>query len=1160
MKLPFTKSNVCVFCVALLTFFAWAGGARGQATARLTGTVKDQSGGAIVGTTVTLTNEGTNISRTTKTDGEGNYLFSLVGVGTYRLTVEHAGFKKNVQSGITLEVNQNGRLDVALEVGQASEVVEVSAAVPQIDTSGAVLGKVEDTRRIEDLPLVDRDTLQLGLLQAGVFAPDPDDGSGNPFSVSGQRSESLTFLVDGADNTNFLNNRIVVSPNPDAVGEFKILTNNYDAEFGRSSGGIVNQVIKSGTNNWHGSAFEFFRNDVLNARDFFLTDRATFKRNVFGGTVGAPIIKDKTFFFVAYQGARRREGQILPQLTVLSQAERGGDFGELCGAPSDFDAGGNCTNPNGTQLINPGNNSNYAFNRVPVNPVSANYIAKYLPLPTPGLANNGFISSSGKSINEEQGVVRVDHTLTKHDTLSFLYLINDVKEFDPFGINKGASTGGNVPVGSGFNNTNRNQVLTGTWTHSFGSGWINELRASANRAANLQADPTDKTTPAALGFTNVNPDDPGGTAVPIIFTPGFNLGPSPQGPTKLHDMTYQVQDHITIPHGRHEWKLGVDVRRIQNNFLFDFFNNGSFTFGGASNGPLPGGTFTGDAAADFVGGFPGNFFQFSSALYNIRSTSQYYYAQDTIKVRPRLTVNLGVRYEYNSPQYDTHNNIIGFFGAGAQSTVFPAAPPGVLYPGDPGTPNRALVFADRNNWAPRVGFAWDIFGNAKLVMRGGFGVFYDIEDGALNLQFGGQPPFGDVSNLNLGPSDVTNGNAFADPFGAQGITNPFPFASQGRVGQFFVPKISFAFVTDPHFRTPYSENFNYGFQYQLNKDTAIEAVYVGSLGRKLISTPETNAPQPAVEAAQLANGFLNEDCARPFAGCINPTTDPNASVQDLGLILTNNSAGLSDSHQLQITVDKRYRSGLSFRVAYTLAKTIDLSSGFRARSGGYTDPFNPRLDRALADFDATHRLVISASWELPIDKPFRNSNAFAKRVTQGWQVNVISTFQSGQPFTIFSNNDNSLQGNFLDRPNLIGKIRTFNARQISSFSGAAANCSGATPDSVTGNISGNFYFDPTAFDCQFNNDLHLAPGSIASFGNLGRNTLRGPGINNWDISFLKKTKITESKVLEFRAEMFNAFNHAQFLNPDPFGFDSTFGQISQTRGPRLVQFALKLYY
>jgi hypothetical protein len=274
--------------------------------------------------------------------------------------------------------------------------------------------------------------------------------------------------------------------------------------------------------------------------------------------------------------------------------------------------------------------------------------------------------------------------------------------------------------------------------------------------------------------------------------------------------------------------------------------------------------------------------------------------------------------------------------------------------------------------------------------------------------------------------------------------------------------------------------------------------------------------------------------------------------------LTNNSAGLSDSNQLQVTVDKRYGHGLSFRAAYTFARTIDLSSGFRARSGGYTDPFNPRLDRALADFDATHRFVFSGSWELPINKRFRD-NRIMNKVTEGWQANVIASFQSGQPFTIFSNNDNSLQGNFLDRPNLIGKITKIDPRRISSFPGAGANCSTASTD-PSGNISGNYYFDPTAFDCQFNNDLHLAPGSLASFGNLGRNSLRGPGINNWDISFLKDTKLTESKKLEFRAEFFNAFNHVQFLNPDPFGFDSTFGQVSQTRGPRLVQFGLKLYF
>jgi hypothetical protein len=1022
---------------------------------------------------------------------------------------------------------------------------------------------VEDTKRIEDLPLVDRDTLQLGLLQAGIFAPDPDDGSGNPFSVSGQRSESLTFLVDGADNTNFLSNRIVVNPNPDAVQEFKILTNNYDAQFGRSSGGIVNQVIKSGSNKVHGSAFEFLRNDILNARDFFLPaatgPKATFKRNVFGGTVGAPIIKDKTFIFGSYQGARRREGQSAGQLTVLSKPERTGDFSDLCtpgGGNAGFDSSGNCQTTNGTQLFNPNGNP-YPFNQVPVNPVSANYIAKYVPLPNIG--SNGFISSNSAATNEDQGILRVDHNLSSRDTLSALYIINDFRDALPFQINHGASTGGNVPVGSGITDTTRSQDLVLTWTHSFSRGWVNEFRASANRNALLQASPTDHTTPAQLGFTNVSPDDAPGAAPPVIFTSGFNLGPSPQGPTTLHDMTFQYQDHITIPHGRQEWKFGVDIRRVENNFNFDFFNNGSFTFGNAQGGPLSGGTFTGNSLSDFVGGFPGNFFQFSNAIYAIRTTSQYYYAQDTVKLTPRLTVNLGLRYEYNSPQYDIHNNILGFFGASAQSTVFPNAPPGILYPGDPGTPNRALVYPDRNNFAPRVGFAWDMFGNGKLVMRGGGGIFYDIEDGALNLQFGGQPPFGDVLNLNFQPSDVTSApNFLADPFTPIGLTNPFPFRARGFTGKFFTPKISFAFVTDPRFRTPYSENINYGFQYQLNKDTAIEAVYVGSLGRKLISTIDVNPPQPSIENAQLANpagGFVNEDCARPLAGCLDPT-DPNGSLQNLGQILTNKSNGVSASHEFQLTIDRRYSHGLSFRAAYTLSKTTDLTSGFRTRSSTYTDPFDPGLDHGLADFDATHRFVFSGSWELPIDRHFRNMRVM-KKVTEGWQANVIASFQSGQPFTIFSNNDNSFQGNFLDRPDLIGKIVRLNPRNNSSFSAPGANCSLQSAN-AGGNITGNFYFDPTAFDC-------LSPGShpigsIASFGNLGRNTLRGPGINNWDISFLKRTKISESKSVEFRAELFNAFNHAQFLNPDHSGFSGTFGQISQTRGPRLVQFALKFYY
>jgi hypothetical protein len=392
----------------------------------------------------------------------------------------------------------------------------------------------------------------------------------------------------------------------------------------------------------------------------------------------------------------------------------------------------------------------------------------------------------------------------------------------------------------------------------------------------------------------------------------------------------------------------------------------------------------------------------------------------------------------------------------------------------------------------------------------------------------------------------------ADPFTPIGLENPYPFAAQGRVGQFFIPKISFAFVTDPHFRTPYSENFNYGFQYQLTKNTVIEAVYVGSLGRKLISTIDVNAPLPGIEQQQLNNfGFVNEDCARPFAGCADPT-DPNSSLQDISTLETNKSNGISASHEFQLTVDKRFSHGVSFRAAYTLSKTTDLTSGFRARSSTYTDPFDPGLDHGLADFDATHRFVVSASWELPLWQRLK-SNAVSRNVFGGWQINTIATFQSGQPFTVFSNNDNSFQGNFLDRPDLVAPVHTFDPRNEQTFNGDALTCAG-----WTGDLTGHFFFDPTSFDCTSpgNNPI----GSLASFGNLGRNTLRGPGINNWDISFLKRFKFTESRSLEFRSEFFNAFNHVQFLNPDGNGFDSTFGQVSQTRGPRLIQFALKFYY
>jgi hypothetical protein len=1148
-----------VLGLAFTLFSATASTAQ-QATALLTGTVKDASGAVVVGAKITLTNTSTNVARVQTSGRDGGYLFNSVPIGTYEVAVEQHGFDKYVRRGITLEINQNARLDVALEIGTTSQVIDVTGDVAQVDTVTATLGKVETTQRILELPLVERDTMQLGLLQAGVFAPDQDDGSQNPFSVSGQRSESMTFLLDGADNNDFLGNNIVVNPNPDAVAEFKIITNNYTAEYGRTSGGIVNQVIKSGSNSFHGSLFEFFRNNDLNSADYMLQDVPVFKRNLFGGTIGGPIKKDKTFFFASYQGNRRREGQVAPELTVLSPAERTGDFSELYTGQTDpatgYDFG---------QLYNPVTGNPYTCaggnvcNVIPVDPVIQNYITNYLPLPNrPG---NGFVSAPVASIRDDQGIFRLDQNFSQKDVFAGVYLIDDTGDSYPFEIVKGASTGGDVPVGSGFSDAYRYQSGSLTWTHTFSPTMLNELRFAANRVASLTAVPQISASPQSFGFTTVHSDDPAGSAIPPITVNGaFELGPSPQGPTKIHDTTFQYQDTVSWTRGRHDLKFGGDLRWVRNNFNYDFYNNGSFFFGdfGAFTASPVSSASPGSDLADFVGGYWDNYYQFSNAVYGIRTHSWYFFGQDAWKATKRLTFNYGLRYEYNSPQIDPHNEIIGWF-PGQQSTVFPNSPPDLLYPGDPGTPNRGLIYPDRNNFAPRFGFAWDTFGDAKLVVRGGFGIFYDIEDGALNEQFGGQPPHGYVANnypcYSVSEGCVTSATAsgfVADPFTGSGnfataYPDPFPFAAGGYNGTFFSPALPYAYVVSPHFRTPYAENFNFGFQYQLAKDTMIEAVYVGSLSRKAIVSTETNYPSLAILEEQLAvNGVdgINPNCARPLAACDSPL-DPAGVPTGAEQIYTNLSAGNSSSNEFQLTIDKRFSRGLTFRTAYTLSKTIDIASGFRARSSTYTDPTDPRFDRGLADFDATHRLVISPIWQIPWDKPF-SGNAFLRRVTEGWSIAGIASFQSGAPFTLYSNNNSSEFDNYLDRPDVTGPIKIFHdPRQIQTLSGT---CGGGTP--------GHYYFDPTNIDC--------ANVPLFSHGDMGRNVLRGPGINNWDLSLHKEFKFTESKSLEFRTEFFNAFNHAQFYSPTlqagTEGGSDQFGQITTDRGARIIQFALKLYF
>lgn len=1186
MKLP-----AAVLCLtACLAFFVLPIAHTQQATALITGTVKDQSGAVVIGAKVTLTNSGTNVSRATRTGKDGNYVFTLVPIGKYQLTVEQQGFDKYVQKGITLEINQNARQDVALKLGTTTQVIEVQGDVTQVDTISATLGKVETTQRIENLPLAARDTMQLGLLQAGTFAPDQDDGSGNPFSVSGQRSESMTFLLDGADNNDFLGNNMVVDPNPDAVAEFKIITNNYEAEYGRTSGGIINQVIKSGTNAVHGDLFDYFRNTALDAKDYFLQQAPIFKYNIFGGTIGFPIKKDKMFFFASYQGSRLREGQNPGVLTVLTPAERNGDFSALYTGIIDPETGldtGQLTDP---RTGNPFMCGASVCNQVPVDSVMKNYMNKYLPLPNYG--TNGFVEDPIADLQEDQFIFHYDYNVSSKDTLSAFYVFDDQPQTFPFEVLKGASTGGDVPNGSGFTNAQRFQTGSISWTRTISPTMLNEVRFSTNRAATFDAVPLDKTPPSALGFTTVVPDDPAGVAPPLITVGGaFNLGPSPQGPTKDHDVTFQGQDTFSWNHGRHALKFGGDLRWTQSNFHYDFYNNGSFDFGSYY-------TNTGSALADFVGGFTDNYYQTSSASYGIRSHQLYFFGQDEWKATNHLTIDYGLRYEYNSPQEDPHNEIIGWY-PGQHSTVFPNAPPSLLYPGDPGTPDRGLIYPDRNNFAPRVGFAWDLLHNARLVMRGGFGIFYDIEDGALNLQFGGEPPFGyqannypcftTAGNTGTGCLVPVNGSYSADPFQTAntGYSDPYPFIAGGHLGQFFTPAIPFAYVVYPHFRTPYAENFNYGFQFQATKDTFVEAVYVGSMSRKAVSGEYLNNPlvfgnNPNSLFNQylgtVASGmnpleYIVPDCARPLAAC-----NANFIATGATQLLTDVSEGGSSSNELQITVDRRMSRGLTFRVAYTVSKTIDVTSGFRARSFGFTNPVLPAFDRGLADFDAPQRLVLSPIWQIPIGN---HGSSLEKKVLGGWSVSTITTFQSGNPFTLYSSNGASESEEGLDRPDVVGPIQVFsNPRNVETFSPSS---NGVLGSCLPGTVTGHFLFNPMSLVCSvgppagqpFVSGIGLVPGGVPlfSYGNMGRNVLRGPGINDWDISLMKNFQLTESKSLQFQSNFFNAFNHTQFFGPTSsegaVGGGQYFGQVTTDstpsnspyyRGPRIIQFAMKFFF
>ena len=1120
------KKNFFRLVLSFGALFVFTSVALGQNTGTISGTVQDQSGAVVAGANVKAQNPATSFSRETTSATNGFYRFDQLPVGTYTITVEATGFKKSVTQSVALSVNDSLTLDVKLEVGQVSEVVTVSEAPSAVNTETSVVGRTVDNRTLNDLPILagagGRNPLQLAPLQAGVMPA----GQVGPFSVNGQRAQSNNFLLDGGDSNDLAINvpDAVQGFSPDALQEFRILTNTYSADFGRNSGAIVALVSKSGTNEYHGNVFHFFRNRVLNATPFFNNAapsfvglrKPQFNVNEFGGTVGGPLHlprfgeggpsiisgKDRTFFFFSYLGFRRRQG-VSATATVPTQAQR------------------NIINAVGTP--------------------EAKALLNLIPA-----ANSGstLFSSASNSLDRNQFSIRGDHRFSESNSMFVTFFNEDQVFTDPFAF------GGSTIPGFGTTGNLRFTNVVVSDFHTFSARSVNEFRFSWHQRDTLSVVPVNKTTPADLGIEGIVPDDSAAAGPPRVDITGFTtFGNTIQGPQGRDDNTFQFVDNFSHNRGNHHFKWGGEYRNYFQNQTFDFINNGLYFFTGDMRGILgkpiiPGLT---DSLTDFARGDVLEYVQNSAGTPRYETRNYTLFLQDDWKIRPRLTLNLGVRYELDTPLVDSQDRI-NTFRFGQKSTVFPTAPTGIVFPGDNGI-TRSTYQTDKNNFGPRVGFAWDVMGNGKLSLRAGYGLYYDTVISETTLQFLTAPPFA------IQPfSDCTTiDNPFSNPLCTNPIPQPFPFTPIERGGSFdftSVAPISMT-INDPDFKTPYSHQYNMNIQWEFMKNYMLEVGYVGTAGINLLTRREIN---PALLLSGVNN--TGNTAARRRFNQNNPDTVAFGGPVFSNITNQETSAN-SNYNSLQVTVSKRFSDGLYFQNAYTWSHCIDNSSGLRSN----TRYNNPSADRGNCDQDIRHRNVLSYIYELPL---YKDQHGFAGKILGGWQLSGVTALQTGTPFNITEPTDRSLSGAGSDRPDWVGtgQLEFHNPRNTDTSLGGpnrAFNGTGGGSATAATNPFFRRVGSGTSF-CFTGCPVGFVSTTPARFGSLGRNVFHGPGKINFDVTMIKRTKIGENKILEFRSEFFNVFNHVNFGNPNGNIGNVNFGRITTSDEPRLIQFGLKFHF
>ncbi len=1143
---------------------------RADVTGSIQGVVRDRTQAAIAGARIAVINAQNNFKQETTSDADGSYRILALPAGNYKLTATSTGFQQFNTTDVEVKVNDQLHIDITLEVGSVQQEISVVANAVQVETESTQLGDVIDSKKMLSLPLNGRSFIDLLGLQAGVVPitsgtmqqDRPVSGilsSGN-LSVNGQRETANAFLVNGGDVSEGRNLGAGLIPNLDSIEEFRLITNSFDAEYGKFSGAVMNAITKSGTNGLHGDVFEFLRNDKFDARNFFDPTKAELRRNQFGYAVGGPFWKNKLFWFTDYQGTRQVQGASTGLVTVPTADQRNGILGTNAfvdpGTGLDMTvkgpfwaqtlsnrlgyavADGEPYAPAGcastAQCVFPGGvipKSAFAAPAVGILP--------YIPLPNVDPANGIFADASERNTARDDKVgQRVDFINRMTGNWSFYY------HFDDSNVLSALNTTNSNPVPGGASVTpSRAQQFVISNTKTFGLTAVNQFRVSFFRTATVTNRPTgDFAKLSDLGFVTgagtlgINPSGPPGfpETVPTEHFNNFTVG-VPNLTTFQPNNTWHVSDGFEKGVGRHTLKFGGEFRYLQVNERNTCAPNGDFTFDGSE---------TGTDFADFLLGAPQNYNQCSQQFLDSRTRYGGAYAEDTYKLRQNITLNLGVRWEVSMPWYDTQGKIETIV-PGKQSTQFPTAPLGWVVPGDPGIPS-TLAPTHYNNFSPRLGIAYSpgfsdgvlhkIFGGpGKTSIRASYGIYYtSIED--LNLFYEvGDAPFGLYW---VSPNPVMFDQPFLTRSDGTSQTQRFPFTfpipgspnNKTLDYSIYLP-ISFSPGYDIHNTMPYAEHYNLSIQRELGKSTVLTLAYVGTQGHKLISQYDAN-PGNAALCLKLNAMGATPTCGRdgenvtytlPDGSQVFGTRDklgPNFSQDNSFTVNLANS----NYNAAQITVERK-AADVTFLAAYTFSKAIDNSSGF----GQWVNFSNYRLSRSLSAYDLTHNFVVSFNWSLPFDRAF---GSLPKRLTQGWNVTGITRFSGGLPVGISQSGDYSLVGGEnTDVPDRVGNVVLQDPRK-------------------PGPNGANTFFLPDAF----------ASGPVGQFGNSNRQFFHGPGLNNTDFGLAKKTKIRESMAFEVRVEFFNIFNHAQFNNPDGNFTDSTFGVVTSARDPRIGQVSMKFYW